>query len=63
MSQKPQRWYEIIDGVLYVYDNPYPQQATGVSVTKPDDLPYYRNNFNLARVWASSKFHPNDFIT
>lgn len=54
MKQKQSRWYqyETTDGIksLCVYDNPYTKLACSVSVTKPEDITYYRNTFNLAKV-------------
>jgi len=51
---KVQRWYEIIDGVAYVYDQPYPEKSMSESRVKPSDLAYYRNNFKLEKVWKES---------
>lgn len=48
---KNQRWYEIVDGVAYVYDEPYSETSSSVSIVKPIDLAYYRKAFNLQKVW------------
>lgn len=48
---KKQRWYEIVENVLYIYDQPYREKAMSVSCVTPADLPYYRNNFKLQKVW------------
>lgn len=48
---KQSRYYEIIDGMAYVYDQPYPRYALSVSIIKPSELAYYRNTFNLEKVW------------
>jgi len=51
---KAQRWYEIEDGKLCVYDQPRKNQATGVSMTRIEDLAWYRSRFDLQRIWAES---------
>ena len=48
---KPQRWYAIEGRTLYVYDQPYREKSLGVSIVSIDDLPFYRNNFQLRKVW------------
>jgi len=50
-KQKEQRFYEIVDGTLYVYDAPYRERSLSVSICRPDDLRYYRNNFHTHKVW------------
>lgn len=54
MKSKPQRWYEIIDGTAYIYDTPYPQTATSVSIVPVSDLAYYRAQFTLHKIWSNS---------
>lgn len=49
---KPQRWYEIQQGKLHVYDAPRPEQASSVSVTRAEDLGWYRRRFCLEKVWT-----------
>lgn len=52
---KQQRWYERRDGLVYIYDQPYPDQALSVSIVLDSDLVFYRNNFNLTKVWSNEK--------
>lgn len=49
--QKEQRWYEVVEGVLYVYSEPYPEKAQHVTITRIEDLPYYRSTFLLRKIW------------
>jgi hypothetical protein len=49
---KQQRWYEVEGDTAYVYDAPSSAQSTSVSIVKVADLPYYRRNFRLTKVWA-----------
>lgn len=51
-KQKEQRFYEIVEGTLYVYDAPYRDQSQSVSVCRPDDLRYYRSRFHTRKVWG-----------
>lgn len=53
---KPQRWYERIDGLVYVYNQPYPEKAQFVSIVHESDLKFYRNNFNLNKIWKNEDF-------
>lgn len=52
---KPQRWYEVEDEAVYIYDAPYPAKAGSVSIVKPSDMPYYRSRFHLERCWMEVK--------
>jgi len=53
MRNKPGRWYaRLSDGRIAIYDHPYPQHAASVSLVSVDDLAYYRNNFDLQRIWT-----------
>lgn len=50
---KDQRWYEIReDQTVFVYDAPRPEMSFGVSIVTKADLPYYRANFDLTRIWG-----------
>lgn len=48
---KQQRWYEIIDGLAHVYDSHNSETSQSVSIVKIEDLKFYRNNFELSKVW------------
>lgn len=49
---KESRWYEIKNGVAYIYDAPIQSNAKSVSMVDPEDLALYRRIFCLRRVWA-----------
>jgi hypothetical protein len=49
---KTLRYYEIIEGMAYVYEAPYSSLALSVSVVPVSDLTYYRNNFQLSKIWG-----------
>lgn len=47
------RWFErLADGRVAVYNEPTAAQASSVSLVGPDDLAFYRSNFELRQVWA-----------
>jgi hypothetical protein len=48
------RWYKIESDVLYVFDSPIEEQASGVSICYNviSDLKYYRKTFTLRKLWA-----------
>jgi len=48
---KEQRWYEIEDGKLCVYGHPDKKKSGFVSVTRIEDLAWYRSRFDLQKVW------------
>lgn len=50
---KEQRYYEIVDGIAYIYDSPYSKHSLSVSIVTVRDLAYYRANFQLGPVWKS----------
>lgn len=52
MARKAQRWYEVEDGTLYIYNQPMKSQATACSIVRLADFGYYRNNFELRKVWG-----------
>lgn len=52
-KQKPQRWYEVVGGTAYVYDRPYPDASTSVSIVPVNNLAYYHARFDLTKVWMS----------
>jgi len=49
---KEQRWYEIEDGKLCIYNQPDKSQATASTMTRIEDLAWYRSRFDLQRIWA-----------
>ena len=52
---KEERWYEIQGDTLYVYDAPYKSQSSGSSIVHVRDMPYYRANFRLRKIWGTEK--------
>ena len=48
---KPQRWYEVIDGLAYVYNAPIADTATSMSIVPVEQVKYYRNQFTLRKIW------------
>ncbi len=51
-KDKAPRYYRIENGMLCIYDNPYPSKSWSVSIVGMDQLPYYRNTFALSKVWG-----------
>lgn len=51
---KPQRWYEIKDGLLYVYGSPN-GKSEFCSICQISDLKFYRANFTLRKVWTTTE--------
>jgi hypothetical protein len=51
MAAKQSRWYEIANGMAFVYDHPHKEKSQSVSVIKPEDLGYYRRTFRLEKIW------------
>lgn len=51
---KDSRYYEIVGETVYIYSAPYPQHSVSVSIVRKADLAYYRNNFNLEKIWKDS---------
>ena len=49
---KTSRYYEIIENVAYVYDNPFSSKSISVSIVPLSDLAYYRRNFALSKIWG-----------
>jgi hypothetical protein len=50
---KPERWYEVVGDTLYVYDAPWRDFSFSVSIVSVNDLPYYRANFHLTKLWGA----------
>lgn len=48
-----QRWYKVDSDKAYVYDSPYEENATSVSIVSKEDLRYYRNSFCLTKLWTT----------
>lgn len=51
---KPHRYYEVIDNIAYIYDQPYTSNAQSVSIVSASDIAYFRRNFNLSRIWGET---------
>ena len=50
-KMKDSRWYKVVDNdMVEVYDSPYVELATFVSIVDKADLTYYRKTFNLKKV-------------
>lgn len=65
---KEQRWYEITieeDGrkTLNVYSHPNKAKAQFSSHVKLEEMPYYRNNFNLWKVWTQEEIERNEILS
>ena len=48
---KESRWYKIKGNQAFIFDNGYEDQSQSVSVVPKEQLSYYRNNFNLQKIW------------
>jgi len=48
---KESRWYKIENGQALIFDNGYQDKSQSVSIVPKEQLSYYRNNFNLQKVW------------
>jgi len=51
---KTARWYQIVDGMAYIYDAPYSSQSQSVSIVNSTDLAYYRRTFDLRQLWGTA---------
>jgi len=51
MRQKEQRWYDVDDGRLRMYNHADPRFATSESICWIGDLEYYKSLFDLRRVF------------
>lgn len=65
---KKQRWYDITsDGLgnltLNVYSHPNKAKAEFSSHVKLEQMPYYRNNFNLRKVWTKEEIERNEILS
>jgi hypothetical protein len=49
---KLQRWYEVIEGIAYIYDSGHKRYSLSVSIVPVADLQYYKNNFILRKIWS-----------
>lgn len=52
---KQERYYETCSDRAFVYDHPIPDRAVSVSDVPVSELPYYRQNFTLSKVWQTSR--------
>ena len=48
---KQARYYEVEGETVYIYDAPFADKATSVSIVRIEDLKYYRKQFRLSKVW------------
>lgn len=52
-KSREDRWYEVEQDCICIYDNGYKSKSCSVSVIyDKKELSYYRNNFNLRKVWS-----------
>lgn len=49
---KQKRWYEIVNDLVYIYDNGYSNKSQSVSVVHKSELSYYRSAFILEKSWG-----------
>lgn len=52
---KEQRWYQVEGQTLTIYNQPIKSQATACSMVPVSNFGYYRNNFELRKVWEEVK--------
>lgn len=48
---KQARYYEVEGETVYIYNEPFADKATSVSIVRIEDLKYYRKQFRLSKVW------------
>lgn len=48
---KEQRWYETHGEMVIIYNAPRPEIASACSIVGREDMNYYRNNFELSKIW------------
>ena len=48
---KESRWYKIKGKQVFIFDNGYENKSQSVSIVSISELKYYKNNFNLRKVW------------
>mgnify|MGYP000895435813 CR=1 FL=1 len=48
---KESRWYKVEAGMVHIFDNGYEDKSQSVSIVTKEQLSYYRNNFNLQKLW------------
>ena len=51
---KHSRWYKIKGKQAFIFDNGYEDKSQSISIVPKEQLSYYRNNFNLQKVWGLS---------
>ena len=49
---KQQRWYEIVEDTLYIYDRGFRKDSKSVTITSVENLPYYKKTFRLRKIWG-----------
>lgn len=50
-KMKQARYYEVEGETVYIYNEPFADKATSVSIVRIEDLKYYRKQFRLSKVW------------
>ena len=48
---KQSRWYKIKGKQAFIFDSDYTDKSQTVSIVPKEQLIYYRNNFNLQKIW------------
>lgn len=50
---KLQRFYEIINNILYIYDKGDKNKSISVSMVSINDFKYYKYKFKLTKIWSN----------
>lgn len=64
---KESRWYEVTtdkfgEKILNIYSSPNKYKAEFSSHTKTEDMQYYRNTFNLSKVWLDEEIEKSSIL-
>jgi len=51
-SMKQSRWYKIENDLAHIFDSGYEDKSLSVSIVPISDLAYYRQKFNLRKLWT-----------
>lgn len=54
------RWYEVEQGILYVYDSPYVDKSVSMSIVSVEQMAYYRGNFRMLKI--AGKECPREYV-
>lgn len=49
---KQSRWYRIKGKQAFIFDSGYENKSQSVSIIPKEQLIYYRNYFNLQKLWG-----------